>query len=76
MKPSFFLKTRFLSLHSPLPFPTGDRFIANWRQSWNNLKFTNALAPRLEAITDLNRLKALNLNASLVTSFEAFEAKL
>jgi len=36
----------------------------------------NALKPSLEAITDLNRLKALNLNASLVTSFHAFQRKL
>ena len=36
----------------------------------------NALRPSLEAITDLNRLKALNLNASLVTSFHAFQHKL
>ena len=36
----------------------------------------NALSPRLEAITDLDRLKALNLNASLATSFDAFQDKL
>ena len=36
----------------------------------------NALSPRLEAITDFDRLKALNLNASLATSFDAFQNKL
>ena len=36
----------------------------------------NALSPRLEAITDLDRLKALNLNASLATSYDAFQANL
>ena len=33
----------------------------------------NALKPVLEAITDLDRLKQLNLNASLVSSFRAFQ---
>ena len=32
----------------------------------------NTLSPRLEAIEDLNRLKQLNLNASLANSFPAF----
>ena len=36
----------------------------------------NALSPRLEAITDLDRLKALIMNASLATSFDAFQANL
>ena len=36
----------------------------------------DALRPSLEAITDLNRLKTLNLNASLVTTFHAFQSKL
>ena len=33
----------------------------------------NTLSPRLEAIEDLNRLKQLNLNASLANSFPAFQ---
>lgn len=33
----------------------------------------NALKPRLEAIEDLNRLKALNLNASIAENFRAFQ---
>ena len=33
----------------------------------------NTLSPRLEAIEDLNRLKQLNLNASLANSFLAFQ---
>ena len=32
----------------------------------------NVLKPRLEAIADLNRLKALNLKASIAESFRAF----
>lgn len=36
----------------------------------------NALKPMLEAIADLNRLKQLNLNASLARSFQAFQHKL
>jgi hypothetical protein len=36
----------------------------------------NALKPMLEAIPDLNRLKALNLNASLAPSFRAFQHQL
>ena len=32
----------------------------------------NTLSPKLEAIEDLNRLKQLNLNASLANSFPAF----
>ena len=36
----------------------------------------NALIPRLEAIEDLNRLKQLNLNASLAPSFRAFRHEL
>ena len=36
----------------------------------------NALRSNLEAITDLNRLKALSLNASRATSFDAFQGKL
>ena len=36
----------------------------------------NTLSPRLEAITDLDRLKALILNASLATSFDAFRHEL
>ena len=36
----------------------------------------NALKPKLEAIEDLNRLKALNLNASLATSFRQFQEQL
>ena len=36
----------------------------------------NTLSPRLEAITDLDRLKALILNASLATSFDAFQHEL
>ena len=36
----------------------------------------NALSPRLEAITDFDRLKALILNASLATSFDAFQDNL
>ena len=36
----------------------------------------NALKPTLEAIADLNRLKQLNLNASLARSFQAFQHKL
>lgn len=36
----------------------------------------NALKPRLEAIADLNRLKLLNLNASLAPSFQAFQREL
>ena len=33
----------------------------------------NTLSPRLEAIEDLNRLKQLNLNASLANSFRTFQ---
>ena len=33
----------------------------------------NALKPALEAIADLNRLKELNLTASLTPSFQAFQ---
>ncbi len=33
----------------------------------------NAVKPTLEAIADLNRLKQLNLNASLAPSFRAFQ---
>ena len=36
----------------------------------------NALSPRLEAITDLDLLKALGRSVTSVTSFETFEAKL
>ncbi len=36
----------------------------------------NALKPTLEAIADLNRLKQLNLSASLVPSFQAFQHRL
>lgn len=36
----------------------------------------NALKPTLEAIADLNRLKHLNLNASLAPSFQAFQSEL
>ncbi len=36
----------------------------------------NTLSPRLEAIEDLNRLKQLNLNASLANSFPAFQEHL
>jgi len=36
----------------------------------------NALKPKLEAIEDLNRLKELNLNASLATSFRQFQEQL
>ena len=36
----------------------------------------NALKPTLEAIADLNRLKHLNLNASLAPSFQAFQREL
>ncbi|MDE0322961.1 MAG: hypothetical protein OXN27_03495 [Candidatus Poribacteria bacterium] len=36
----------------------------------------NTLNPRLEAIEDLNRLKQLNLNASLANSFRAFQEDL
>ena len=36
----------------------------------------NALIPRLEAIEGLNRLKQLNLNASLAPSFRAFRHEL
>ncbi|MDE0018935.1 MAG: hypothetical protein OXU51_22335 [Candidatus Poribacteria bacterium] len=36
----------------------------------------NALKPKLEAIEDLNRLKALNLNASLATRFRQFQEQL
>ena len=36
----------------------------------------NALKPTLEAVADLNRLKQLNLNASLVPSFQAFQHRL
>ena len=36
----------------------------------------NALKPQLEAIEDLNRLKELNLNASLATSFRQFQQQL
>ena len=36
----------------------------------------NALKPQLEAIADLNRLKELNLNASLATSFRQFQQQL
>ena len=35
-----------------------------------------ALGPRLEGISDLDRLKALILNASLATSFDAFQEEL
>ena len=33
----------------------------------------NAVKPRLEVIADLNRLKQLNLEASLVSDFETFQ---
>ena len=33
----------------------------------------NAIKPRLEVIADLNRLKQLNLAASLVPDFETFQ---
>ena len=33
----------------------------------------NAIKPRLEVIADLNRLKQLNLEASLVPDFETFQ---
>ena len=36
----------------------------------------NALKPKLEAITDLDLLKALNLNASIAHSNEAFQERL
>ena len=36
----------------------------------------NSLKPTLEAIADLNRLKQLNLNASLAPSFQAFQHEL
>ena len=36
----------------------------------------NALRPRLEAIEDLNRLKQLNLNASLDDSFRTLQKRL
>lgn len=36
----------------------------------------NALTLMLEAIADLNRLKQLNLNASLAPSFQAFQREL
>ena len=36
----------------------------------------NTLSPRLEVIEDLNRLKQLNLNASLANSFRAFQEHL
>ena len=36
----------------------------------------NSLRPNLEAITDIKRLKALSLNASLLTSFHEFQHKL
>ena len=36
----------------------------------------NALKPQLEAIEDLNRLKELNINASLATSFRQFQQQL
>ena len=36
----------------------------------------NALKPKLEAINDLDRLKALNLSASLATSFQQFQQQL
>ena len=36
----------------------------------------NAVKPRLEAIADLNRLKELNLAASIAESFNAFRERL
>ena len=36
----------------------------------------STLKPMLEAIVDLNRLKQLNLNASLAPSFRAFQHEL
>ena len=33
----------------------------------------DAIKPRLEVIADLNRLKQLNLEASLVSDFETFK---
>ena len=36
----------------------------------------NAIKSRLAAITDLNRLKQLNLEASLVPDFETFQREL
>ena len=36
----------------------------------------NALKPALESIADLNRLKQLNLAASIATSFRAFREQL
>ena len=36
----------------------------------------NALKPRLEAIADLSRLKQLNLDASLASSFQDFQRQL
>ena len=36
----------------------------------------NALIPRLEAIQDIDRLKQLNLNASLANTFRTFQAGL
>ena len=36
----------------------------------------NVLRDRLEAITDLNQLKKINLNASLVVSFHDFQETL
>lgn len=36
----------------------------------------NALKPKLEAIDELDRLKQLNLNASLATSFRQFQQQL
>ncbi len=45
-----------------------------------NSRFADAdvdpLTPALEAIEDLNRLKQLNLEASLVESFRAFQERL
>ena len=45
-----------------------------------NTRFPDAdvdrLTPALEAIEDLNRLKQLNLEASLVESFRAFQERL
>ena len=45
-----------------------------------NTRFPDAdvdpLTPALEAIEDLNRLKQLNLEASLVKSFRAFQERL
>ena len=36
----------------------------------------NTLKPKLEAIDELDRLKQLNLNASLATSFRQFQQQL